>query len=220
MHEITILPSILASDFSCLGSEIARTEKAGATHIHVDVMDGAFVPPITIGADVVKALRRVSSLTFDVHLMVCAPERQIEPFAAAGAEMISLHVEATAHLHRALGMIRQTGAQAGVALNPATPLETVQHVLEEADYMLLMTVNPGYGGQAFIEAMLPKIAAARKMIERSGRDIRLEVDGGINMATAARVIEAGADMLVAGTAVFGAADMTAAMRGLRGEILA
>ncbi|MDD3925523.1 MAG: ribulose-phosphate 3-epimerase [bacterium] len=218
MHDITVLPSILASDFSSLGREISRAGDAGATHIHVDVMDGAFVPPITIGADVVKALKKGTSLTFDVHLMICSPEKHISAFAEAGADMISLHVEATAHLHRALGMIRQTGAQAGVALNPATPLDTISYVLEETDYVLLMTVNPGYGGQSFIEAMLPKIAAARAMIDRSGRDIRLEVDGGVNVATAARVIEAGADMLVAGTAVFGADDMAAAMRGLRGEI--
>jgi ribulose-phosphate 3-epimerase len=217
VKDITILPSILASDFSCLGCEVSRAGDAGATHIHVDVMDGAFVPPITIGADVVKALRKRTDLIFDVHLMISSPERQIESFAEAGAGMISLHVEATAHLHRALGMIRQTGAQAGVALNPATPLDTINYVLEEADYVLLMTVNPGYGGQAFIEAMLPKIAAARGMIDRSGREIRLEVDGGINIATASRVIKAGADMLVAGTAVFGADDMAEAIQTLREE---
>ncbi len=217
MRDVTILPSILASDFSCLGCEVSRVEDAGATHIHVDVMDGAFVPPITIGADVVRALRKRTDLIFDVHLMISSPERQIESFAEAGAGMISLHVEATAHLHKALGMIRQTGAQAGVALNPATPLEAIKYALEEADYLLLMTVNPGYGGQAFIEAMLPKIAAARDMIDYSGRKIRLEVDGGINMATASRVIEAGADMLVAGTALFGADDMVEAIKALRGE---
>jgi ribulose-phosphate 3-epimerase len=199
---VRIAPSILAADFARLGLEIAAVTRAGADYIHVDVMDGHFVPNITIGPDVVKALRAHSRLPFDVHLMIAPVDPYVPGFADAGADIITVHPESGPHLHRTVQLIRSLGKKAGVALNPATPVEVIDHVLGDIDLVLVMTVNPGFGGQAFIESQLAKIAAVRKAIDASGRDIDLEVDGGINTETAARAVAAGADVLVAGTATF------------------
>ncbi|MGE0651718.1 MAG: ribulose-phosphate 3-epimerase [Alphaproteobacteria bacterium] len=215
---VRIAPSILAADFARLGPEIAAVTKAGADYIHVDVMDGHFVPNITIGPDVVKALRAHSRLPFDVHLMIAPVDPYIPGFADAGSDIITVHPESGPHLHRTVQLIRSLGKKAGVALNPATPVEAIDHVLGDIDLVLVMTVNPGFGGQAFIESQLAKIAAVRKAIDASGRDIDLEVDGGINNDTAARAVAAGADVLVAGTATFAGgeaayADNIARLRG-------
>lgn len=199
---VRIAPSILAADFARLGAEVAAVSKAGADYIHVDVMDGHFVPNITIGPEVVKALRPHSKLPFDVHLMIAPVDPYIQGFADAGADIITVHPESGPHLHRTIQLIRSFGKKAGVALNPATPVEILDHVIGDIDLVLVMTVNPGFGGQAFIESQIAKIAALRKAIDASGRDIDLEVDGGINAETAARAVKAGADVLVAGTATF------------------
>lgn len=199
---VRIAPSILAADFARLGPEIASVTKAGADFIHVDVMDGHFVPNITIGADVVKALRAHSTLPFDVHLMISPVDPFVPDFVEAGADIITVHPEAGPHLHRTVQMIKSLGKKAGVALNPATPVTVLDHVLDDIDLVLVMTVNPGFGGQAFIESQLEKIKAVRALIDASGRAIDLEVDGGINDITAARAVAAGADLLVAGTATF------------------
>jgi ribulose-phosphate 3-epimerase len=215
---VRIAPSILAADFARLGPEIAAVTKAGADYIHVDVMDGHFVPNITIGPDVVRALRAHSHLPFDVHLMIAPVDPYVPGFADAGADIITVHPESGPHLHRTVQLIRSLGKKAGVALNPATPVEAIDHVLGDIDLVLVMTVNPGFGGQAFIESQLAKIAAVRKAIDASGRDIDLEVDGGINNETAARAVAAGADVLVAGTATFagGEAAYAANIARLRG----
>ena len=197
-----ICPSILASDFAKLGEEVRAITEAGADWVHIDVMDGHFVPNITIGPDVVKALRPHSNLPFDCHLMISPVDGYLEAFRHAGADYISLHPEAGPHLHRSLKYIRQLGAKAGVVLNPATPVEILDWVMDDIDLVLVMSVNPGFGGQSFISSQLRKIEAVKKMIEKSGRDIRLEVDGGIDAATAPLAISAGADVLVAGTATF------------------
>jgi ribulose-phosphate 3-epimerase len=199
---VRIAPSILAADFARLGLEIAAVTRAGADYIHVDVMDGHFVPNITIGPDVIRALRAHSRLPFDVHLMIAPVDPYVPGFADAGADIITVHPESGPHLHRTVQLIRSLGKKAGVALNPATPVEAIDHVLGDIDLVLVMTVNPGFGGQAFIESQLAKIAAVRRAIDASGRDIDLEVDGGINAETAARAVAAGADVLVAGTATF------------------
>lgn len=199
---VRIAPSILAADFARLGSEITAVTKAGADFIHVDVMDGHFVPMITIGADVVKALRPHSRLPFDVHLMIAPVDPHVSAFAEAGADIITVHPESGPHLHRTVQLIRSLGKKAGVALNPATPIAALDHVLGDIDLVLVMTVNPGFGGQAFIESQIAKIRAVRKAIDASGCDIDLEVDGGISAETAPRVVAAGADLLVAGTASF------------------
>ena len=214
-----IAPSILSADFANLGAEIAAVTAAGADLIHVDVMDGHFVPNLTIGPMVVKALRKHSALPFDVHLMISPVDPYLAAFAEAGADVISLHPEAGPHLHRSLQEIRRLGKKAGVVLNPATPLSLVEPVIGDIDLILVMSVNPGFGGQAFIESQLGKIAALRGLIDASGRSIDLEVDGGINPATAKHAIAAGADMLVAGTAVFkdGPAAYAANIAALRGE---
>jgi len=202
-----IAPSILAADFASLGAEVAAVTDAGADYIHIDVMDGHFVPNITIGPDVVAALRQHSGLPFDVHLMISPVDPYIDAFAEAGADIITAHAEAGPHLHRTLQRIRETGRKAGVSLNPGTPAEAVDHVLGLVDLILVMTVNPGFGGQSFIAEQLDKIAALRRRIDASGRAIDLEVDGGIKPDTAAQAVAAGADVLVAGTAVFkGGAD--------------
>ena len=199
---VRIAPSLLAADFAQLGAEIAAVEKAGADLIHIDVMDGHFVPNLTVGPAVIEALRPHSQLPFDVHLMITPVDPLLPAFAKAGANILTIHPEAGAHLHRSLQTIRSLGCKAGLALNPATPLAFVEPVLECLDLILVMSVNPGFGGQSFLPLALPKIAALRRLIDASGRIIDLEVDGGINATTASQAIAAGADLLVAGSAVF------------------
>ena len=214
---VRIAPSILSADFARLGEEVAAIEAAGADWIHVDVMDGHFVPNITIGPLVVRAVRKATKLPFDVHLMIAPVDPYIPEFSAAGADIITAHAEAGPHLHRTVQLIKSLGRKAGVSLNPSTPAGAVEHVLGDVDLVLVMTVNPGFGGQGFIEGQLDKIRRLRQMIDASGRAIDLEVDGGINEETARRVVAAGADVLVAGTATFkgGPQEYAANIRKLR-----
>ena len=215
-EKIKIAPSILSADFSRLGEQIAEAERAGADYIHVDVMDGHFVPQITIGAPVVAAIRRWASLPLDVHLMVSAPEYQIKQFADAGADIITVHIEACPHIHRQLQMIKQLGVRVGVSLNPGTPAEAIGEILHLLDMVMVMTVNPGYGGQAFIEETLGKVARLRAELDGRCLPAELEVDGGINAGNAARVAQAGATVLVAGAAVFTSGETVAqALAGIR-----
>jgi ribulose-phosphate 3-epimerase len=223
MRQILIAPSILAADWSQLGHEVRSLEKAGADWIHVDVMDGHFVPPITVGAQVVQALRPVTALPIDVHLMVTPVDSHIEAFVKAGANTLTVHPEAGPHLHRTLQTIRSFGVKAGVALNPATSLETILSILPTVDLILIMSVNPGYGGQTFIPYTLEKVRILRKIIDERNLPILLEIDGGINAETAPLAIEAGIDILVTGTAVFGTPgnssghSYASAIAGLRGK---
>src|SRR5262245_62884088 len=199
---VRIAPSILSADFAALGQEIEAVTAAGADWIHVDVMDGHFVPNLTIGPMVVKALRKHTRLPFDVHLMITPVDPLVPAYAEAGADVISFHAEAGPHIHRTIQLIKSLGKKAGCVLNPSTPLSAIEQVLGDLDLVLLMSVNPGFGGQAFIDSQLSKIAALRKAIDGLGKPIHLEVDGGVNAETARRCIKAGADVLVAGTAVF------------------
>ncbi|MBA2848334.1 ribulose-phosphate 3-epimerase [Thermosulfuriphilus ammonigenes] len=200
---IKIAPSILSADFGRLAEEVRAVEAAGADVIHIDVMDGHFVPNLTIGPLVVRAIRPTTELPFDVHLMIEAPERYIEDFAEAGADWISVHVETCPHLHRTIQQIKSLGKWAGVAINPATPLEALDYILEEIDYVLIMSVNPGFGGQSFIPSSLRKIARLRELISQRGLSVAIEVDGGINLSTISQVSQAGAEIFVAGSAIYG-----------------
>ncbi|MFZ5796919.1 MAG: ribulose-phosphate 3-epimerase [Desulfobulbaceae bacterium] len=206
MHRKMIAPSILSADFARLGEEIRAVEQAGADVIHIDVMDGCFVPNITIGPLVVSAVRRVTALPLDVHLMIADADRYIQDFAGAGADWITVHVEACPHLHRTIGQIKALGKKAGAVLNPATSLATLDWILPELDLVMLMSVNPGFGGQSFIESVLPKITRLRRSLDEIGSSAGIEIDGGVSPATIARIAEAGANIFVAGSAIFGRPD--------------
>ncbi|OIU72269.1 ribulose-phosphate 3-epimerase [Rossellomorea aquimaris] len=210
-----IAPSILSANFAELGKEIKDVENGGADYIHIDVMDGHFVPNITMGPMVVKAVRPLTDLPLDVHLMIEDPDQYIEAFADAGADYITVHVEAAAHLHRTIQLIKSKGVKAGVVLNPATPAEWVQPILQDIDMVLLMTVNPGFGGQSFIPSVVPKIKQIRSWADEVNPNLEIEVDGGINTETAAVCAEAGADVFVAGSAIYNKSDRRAAIQELR-----
>lgn len=212
---IKIAPSILAADFAKLGQEVKEVEAAGAELIHIDVMDGHFVPNISFGAIALEAIRPLSTLPMDVHLMIENPDQYIEQFAKAGADYITVHVEACRHLHRTLQLIRSYGVKPGVVLNPHTPIETIQHVLEDVDMVLFMTVNPGFGGQKFIDSVVPKVAALSNIKQERGLQFDIEIDGGINEETIIPCAKAGANIFVAGSAIFGKEDRAAALQAIK-----
>jgi len=213
-----IAPSILSADFSRLGGEIKSVESAGADYIHIDVMDGHFVPNITVGPLIVEAAKKVTSLPLDVHLMIDEPYRYIDDFIAAGSHILSVHVEAGPHLHRTIHAIKERGAKAGVALNPSTPLSAIECILEDADMIVVMSVNPGFGGQQFIESALKKIEILRNIVDEKGMDIEIEVDGGVNVHTIEKVALAGANVFVAGSGIFGTSDYKETIRLMRERI--
>ena len=214
--KIRLAPSILAADFSALGRDIDAATRGGADQVHVDVMDGHFVPNLTIGVPVVKSLRKATKLPLDVHLMIADPDRFIGPFIAAGANLVSVHVEVLPHLHRTISEIKRLGAKAGVVLNPSTPVSAIEEVAADVDFVLVMSVNPGFGGQVFIPRSLAKIRAVRTLLDRAGNTAApIEVDGGVDLTTIASVVEAGAEWIVAGQAVFGTGDAETAARTLK-----
>ncbi|MGD8365997.1 MAG: ribulose-phosphate 3-epimerase [Desulfobacterales bacterium] len=215
MQKKMIAPSILSADFSRLGEEIKAVESAGADWIHVDVMDGHFVPNITMGPLIVEAVRRVTALPIDVHLMIEQPERYVQDFAQAGANWISVQVEACIHLNRTVNLIREASAHPGVVLNPHTPLSSIEWVLEDVDYILIMSVNPGFGGQAFIENSLDRVRKLRRMLEERNLSPLIQIDGGVNKETIARIASAGVDVFVAGSAIFGSKDYGKTIEGFR-----
>ncbi|MBN2060206.1 MAG: ribulose-phosphate 3-epimerase [Deltaproteobacteria bacterium] len=210
-----IAPSILSADFTILGEEVRAVEKAGADYIHIDVMDGHFVPNITIGPLIVEAVKRITSLPLDVHLMISNPDQYISDFIGAGADILTIHSEAVSHLHRSVQHIRNSGAKPAVSLNPATPLGVLDFILDDLDMVLIMSVNPGFGGQAFIPSVIPKIEKLRSMINERGIDVEIEVDGGINPDTINDVSKAGADVFVAGSAIFNSDDYAATIKIMR-----
>ncbi|MEK5443176.1 MULTISPECIES: ribulose-phosphate 3-epimerase [unclassified Fredinandcohnia] len=212
---IKIAPSILSADFAKLGEEIKDVENGGADYIHVDVMDGHFVPNITIGPLIVEAIRPITKLPLDVHLMIENPDQYISAFAKAGANFITVHVEACLHLHRTIQLIKSHGVKAGVVLNPATPVDTIKHIIEDIDLVLLMTVNPGFGGQKFIHSVLPKIEEVARMVKEKNLNVEIEVDGGVNEETARLCVEAGANVLVAGSAIYNQVDRKTAIEKIR-----
>ena len=198
-----LAPSILSADFAALGEDVKKVERAGARYLHIDVMDGAFVPSLSLGFPIIQSIRKLTDMVFDVHLMICNPDRYISEFAAAGADIITVHAEACPHLNRTIASIKEQGVKAGVVLNPATPLTELEYILEDLDMVLLMTVNPGFGGQKYIESCTRKIQDLRKLITDRGLHIDIEVDGGIKLDNVKKVLDAGANVIVAGSAVFG-----------------
>ena len=217
---IRLAPSILAADFANLGTEIAAAARGGADQIHVDVMDGHFVPNITIGVPVVKSLRKITTLPLDVHLMIVDPDRYLEAFIDAGADMVSVHVEVLPHLHRTITQIKKLGAKAGVVLNPSTPVSSIEEMAADVDFVLVMSVNPGFGGQVFIPGSLKKIRSVRTLLDRAGNRAPIEVDGGVDLTTVSSVVDAGAEWLVAGHAIFGGGNAEQAARALKDKAAA